>query len=76
MKVKVFNVELIVGLEFRGFFFGLSIVLKFNCGFVLVWKKGKLFGEKESVLYVLEYGMVKLNILYFDNGICICIFEK
>lgn len=56
VKAKAPNVELIVGLESRGFLFGPSIALKLNCGFAPVRKKGKLPGEKESVAYALEYG--------------------
>uniref|UniRef100_K1Q2P9 Adenine phosphoribosyltransferase n=1 Tax=Magallana gigas TaxID=29159 RepID=K1Q2P9_MAGGI len=56
VKAKAHNVELIVGLESRGFLFGPSIALKLNCGFAPVRKKGKLPGEKESVEYALEYG--------------------
>lgn len=56
VKAKAPNVELIVGLESRGFLFGPSIALKLNCGFAPVRKKGKLPGEKESVTYALEYG--------------------
>lgn len=56
VKAKAPNVELIVGLESRGFLFGPSIALKLNCGFAPVRKKGKLPGEKESVSYALEYG--------------------
>lgn len=76
VKAKAPNVELIVGLESRGFLFGPSIALKLNCGFAPVRKKGKLPGEKESVAYALEYGTVKLNISYFDNRNCIRVSEK
>lgn len=76
VKAKAPNVELIVGLESRGFLFGPSIALKLNCGFAPVRKKGKLPGEKESVAYALEYGTVKLNISYFGNGTCIRAPEK
>lgn len=76
VKAKAPNVELIVGLESRGFLFGPSIALKLNCGFAPVRKKGKLPGEKESVAYALEYGTVKLNISYFDKRTCIRVPEK
>lgn len=76
VKAKAPNVELIVGLESRGFLFGPSIALKLNCGFAPVRKKGKLPGEKETVAYALEYGTVELNISYFDKRTCIRVPEK
>ena len=59
IKAKSPDVELIVGLESRGFLFAPLIALRLNCGFAPVRKKGKLPGEKERVEYSLEYGTVK-----------------
>ena len=59
IKAKAPDVELIVGLESRGFLFAPLIALRLNCGFAPVRKKGKLPGEKERVEYSLEYGTVK-----------------
>ncbi|XP_022337843.2 adenine phosphoribosyltransferase-like [Crassostrea virginica] len=56
IKAKAPDVELIVGLESRGFLFAPLIALRLNCGFAPVRKKGKLPGEKERVEYSLEYG--------------------
>ncbi|CAI9737690.1 adenine phosphoribosyltransferase-like [Octopus vulgaris] len=50
------DVELIVGLEARGFLFGPLIANELNVGFVPIRKKGKLPGPTYSVNYKLEYG--------------------
>ena len=48
--------DLIVGLESRGFIFGMPLAYLCGKGFVLVRKKGKLPREKFSVTYETEYG--------------------
>ena len=52
------NVEfdVVVGLEARGFLFGVSIAEHFHKPFVPVRKKGKLPRETISINYQLEYG--------------------
>lgn len=50
------DVEIIVGLESRGFLFGTPLALALGVPFVPVRKKGKLPGELKQVLYTLEYG--------------------
>ncbi|XP_052831131.1 adenine phosphoribosyltransferase isoform X2 [Octopus bimaculoides] len=50
------DVELIVGLEARGFLFGPLIATELNVGFVPIRKKGKLPGPTYSVNFKLEYG--------------------
>ena len=52
------NVDVIVGLEARGFVFGPMIAQKLKTAFVPIRKKGKLPGETSSVTYKLEYGEV------------------
>ncbi len=46
----------IVALESRGFIFGSTIATKYNVGFIMVRKPGKLPGKKISASYSLEYG--------------------
>ncbi|WP_158997699.1 adenine phosphoribosyltransferase [Pigmentibacter ruber] len=46
----------IVGIESRGFFFGIPLALELNIPFVAARKKGKLPGEIISQEYLLEYG--------------------
>jgi adenine phosphoribosyltransferase len=50
------RVDLVVGVESRGFIFGGAIAHQLNAGFVPVRKVGKLPGPTISVEYELEYG--------------------
>lgn len=54
--VKDFDFEFIVGLELRGFIFGVFVVYVLNKGFVFVRKKGKFFYKIVFVEYEFEYG--------------------
>ncbi len=53
---KSLDIDLIVGIESRGFLFGFSLAQKLNIPFVLARKKGKLPFQKISYSYELEYG--------------------
>ena len=61
IKSKCPDVEVIVGLDSRGFLFGPMVAQNLGIGFVPVRKKGKLPGEKYTVEYTLEYGSVSYN---------------
>jgi adenine phosphoribosyltransferase len=50
------RVEVVVGVESRGFIFGGAIAHQLNAGFVPVRKLGKLPGKTIEVEYELEYG--------------------
>lgn len=56
------QVDLIVGLDARGFLFGPLLAQRLGIGFVLVRKKGKLPGTTVSVAYDLEYGTAEAEI--------------
>ena len=56
------NAEQIVGIESRGFFFGVSMAMELGVPYVPARKKGKLPGELNSVTYSLEYGEDSLEI--------------
>ena len=56
------NVDVILGLEARGFIFGVPVAYALGVGFVPVRKKGKLPAETVSVDYSLEYGVDVLEI--------------
>ncbi|KAM8947563.1 adenine phosphoribosyltransferase [Pelodytes ibericus] len=56
------KIDLIAGLDSRGFLFGPALAQRFGIGFVLIRKKGKLPGPTESVYYTLEYGRAELEI--------------
>ncbi|KAL7724740.1 hypothetical protein ACLKA6_002964 [Drosophila palustris] len=50
------DVELIVGLDSRGFLFNLLLATELGVGCAPIRKKGKLAGDVISVEYQLEYG--------------------
>ncbi len=52
------DVDVIVGLEARGFLFSLLLAAEIGVACVPIRKKGKLPGECYSYSYVLEYGTV------------------
>ncbi|XP_057703420.1 adenine phosphoribosyltransferase [Corythoichthys intestinalis] len=59
---KNWKVDLIVGLDARGFLFGPLLAQRLGVGFVMVRKKGKLPGATVSVAYDLEYGKAEAEI--------------
>lgn len=56
------GVDVIVGMESRGFIFGAPLALRMGVPFVLVRKEGKLPAETAKVDYTLEYGDATLEI--------------
>lgn len=50
------DIDLVVGIESRGFVFGAPIAYEMGAGFVMVRKPGKLPAEAISASYTLEYG--------------------
>jgi adenine phosphoribosyltransferase len=56
------GVELVVGMESRGFIFSGPIAYQLNAGLIPVRKLGKLPAETVSVEYALEYGSNTLEI--------------
>lgn len=50
------KIDVIVGVESRGFIFASPLSLKLSCALALARKPGKLPGKKISVEYDLEYG--------------------
>ena len=55
-QVREWNVEVVVGMESRGFIFAAPIAYKLGVGFAPVRKLGKLPAETISAEYALEYG--------------------
>jgi adenine phosphoribosyltransferase len=56
------NVDIVVGMESRGFIFSAPMAYELNVGLVPVRKLGKLPAETLSVEYALEYGSNTLEI--------------
>jgi len=56
------NIDVVVGIESRGFIFGTPIADKLNASFVPVRKPGKLPYKTQNISYQLEYGTDTLEI--------------
>jgi len=56
------EIDLIAGIESRGFIFGAALALLLKKGFVPIRKKGKLPAETVSQQYELEYGVDQLEV--------------
>src|SRR5882724_7287556 len=56
------EVDLVLGMEARGFIFAPALAYRLNAGFVPVRKPGKLPAETTSLSYDLEYGSNSLEI--------------
>jgi len=56
------HVDLVLGIEARGFIFGPALAYRLNAGFVPVRKPGKLPAETITIKYDLEYGSDSLQI--------------
>jgi adenine phosphoribosyltransferase len=56
------TIDLVVGIEARGFIFGAAVAHELGIGFVPVRKAGKLPGRTHSVSYDLEYGSASIEI--------------
>ena len=56
------DVDLIVGIEARGFIFGPALAYRLNAGFVPVRKPKKLPAQTVKITYELEYGSDMLEI--------------
>ena len=60
-ELKGVNVDVVVGLESRGFIFGMPVAYNLHKPFVPVRKKGKLPCETVSTSYDLEYGSAEIE---------------
>src|SRR5437899_519937 len=56
------DIDLVLGMEARGFIFGPALAYRLNAGFVPVRKPGKLPAATEKYDYALEYGTNTLEI--------------
>ena len=60
--LKEEKIDVVVGAESRGFFFGMLIAHELNAGFVPIRKPNKLPAETIRASYALEYGTDSLEI--------------
>jgi adenine phosphoribosyltransferase len=56
------TVDVVVGIEARGFIFGAALAHELGLGFVPVRKAGKLPGATRGVTYDLEYGNASIEV--------------
>lgn len=56
------SIDLVVGIEARGFIFGAALAHELGIGFVPVRKVGKLPGRTMGVSYDLEYGSATIEV--------------
>ena len=55
------KIDVVVGLDARGFLLGPIIAMRLGAAFVPVRKRGKLPGETISAEYQKEYGVVSIS---------------
>ena len=55
-------VDVVAGIESRGFIFGAALAYELGLGLVLIRKEGKLPRETHSVSYELEYGNATIEV--------------
>jgi len=61
-QVQTLNLDAIVGIESRGFWFGIMLANKLDIPFIPIRKKGKLPYKTLSYQYDLEYGSAEIEI--------------
>ncbi len=63
LKIQYQNqpVDIVAGIEARGYFFAPAVALALNAGFIPIRKPGKLPWQKRGVDYALEYGTDRLE---------------
>ena len=60
------HIDLVVGMEARGFIIGATVAQLLGVGFVPLRKPGKLPGKTHDVQYSLEYGTASLQVHHED----------
>jgi adenine phosphoribosyltransferase len=69
------NVDLVLGIESRGFILGAALAIKHNKGFLPIRKKGKLPPPVMSMDYDLEYGSDTLEMAINDEPTNVVIID-
>ncbi|WP_160069398.1 adenine phosphoribosyltransferase [Sphingobacterium bovisgrunnientis] len=76
-QVKDLKIDVIAGIESRGFLFGMMLANKLNIPFVPIRKQGKLPAKTISESYKLEYGQATIEIHNdaFESGTNVLIHD-
>ena len=61
-RYKEKDIDIVVGIESRGFIFGATLAYKLSCSFVPIRKEGKLPHQTMKEEYSLEYGKAVVEI--------------
>ena len=61
-RYKSTEIDLLAGIESRGFPLACALALKYNKGMIMIRKQGKLPGRTEKVSYNIEYGNATMEI--------------
>ncbi|MEM0030500.1 MAG: adenine phosphoribosyltransferase [Candidatus Nitrosocaldus sp.] len=56
------GINIIAGIESRGFIVACALAMRFRCGMVMIRKQGKLPGRTRSIDYTIEYGKATMEI--------------
>lgn len=56
------GINVIAGIESRGFIVACALAMRFGCGMVMIRKQGKLPGRTRSIAYTIEYGKATMEI--------------
>lgn len=57
-----YDLDLVAGIDARGFIVGAIVAYELNLGFVPIRKKGKLPHKRVSIAYSLEYGLDEIEV--------------
>jgi len=76
-ELKGKKIDIVLGIEARGFIFGAALAYKLGCGIAPIRKKGKLPSKTHAVTYDLEYGKDTIEIHQdaFEKGANVLIID-
>ena len=76
-NLKDKKIDVVLGIEARGFIFGAALAYKLGAGIAPIRKKGKLPHKTHAITYDLEYGKDTLEIHQdaFENGARVLIID-
>lgn len=60
-QLEGMEIDAVIGIESRGFLFGLPLAMELNLPFIVVRKRGKLPAETVVYAYDLEYGRAEIE---------------